>query len=277
MRKMEQLAEGDSGIFGPGTDLVVSLAAVLILVLAIKSMLHDDDLKKLRKLEEEARVRRQGELVLTRVLENQRRFVEEVAERFRTEATPLDEDVYAIDIDGRAPYDIVFYNHVDRQRITFGSHILFDPDEVDLNAAGRDVLVGFSAALEDRIEDIREIHIEGHADTSPTRHHRTNLDLAAKRAITVFRALEDSGIDPYQIIMSATSYGEYLSVERFRSSRSSEEGYSRLQVMRDNRTPEQKRLNRRIEVRLIYALQAPGQPLGALRRGAVEPQPTLAQ
>jgi flagellar motor protein MotB len=256
---MEHLAEGDSGIFGPGTDLVVSLAAVLILVLAIKSMLHSEDLERLRHLEEDLEARQQGELLLTEVLENQRRLAEEVAERFSTEATPFDEDVYVIDIDGHEPYDIAFHNHVDRQRITFGSHILFDPDAVDLTVAGRDVLMGFSDALGDRIDDIREIHIEGHADTSVTQTHDSNLDLAAKRAITVFRTFEESGIDPHEIVMSATSYGEYLSVQRFHASRISDESYSRTKVMRDNVSAEQKSLNRRIEVRLVYTLHSRGE------------------
>lgn len=267
MRKMEDLTHGEPGIFGPGTDLVVSLAAVLILVLAMKSMLHHEDLEHLRKLQEEVEEKQRGQLFLDQVLESQRRFVEGVAATFGTAAAVLDDDIYAIDIDGRADHDIVFYNHVDRQRITFGSHILFDPDEVELTVSGRRVLTGFAQALKKQIDVIREVHIEGHADTSPTRRHRSNLELAAKRAITVYRTFAASGISPYETIMSATSYGEYLSVKRFRISRSSTEKYSRANVERDNGNQELKRLNRRIEVRLVYTLSR-DQPLTASLPGA---------
>jgi flagellar motor protein MotB len=66
--------------------------------------------------------------------------------------------------------------------------------------------------------------------------------------MTVYQALESSGIDPARSIMSATSFGDYVPVTRSRS----DAGYSRARLLADHDQPTKQRLNRRIEVVLIY-------------------------
>ncbi len=284
MRKLEDLMKGETGVFGPGTDLVVSLSAVLILVLAAQSILHKnkenalerkvEDYRMLQlgidnlqqeidslqpeidKLQQERdeykdQLRRLGigHVDLTEVKRNQKRLVQAVARQYPgIETVPIDEHRVGLDIDSRASLDIVFHNDVHRQRITFGSHILFEPDEVELSDDGEDVLEKLSRALRAELDSIEEIHIEGHADITPTRHG-TNLKLAAKRAMTVFSELERLEINPYEIRMSATSFGDFMPVARFRAN---EEEYSLSRVLSDNATPAKKAINRRIELLLVY-------------------------
>lgn len=246
MRKLEDLMSGHADVFGPGTDLVVSMAAVLILVLAIQTSLHQKELENLR-VESEANVD------LRVVEENQRRFVEEVAAQFPNSVTvSLDPDVIRLDIGADGSWDIVFHSQATRQRVTFGGHILFDPDGIELNENGRSVVTHFGRALIVHLDAIQEIHIEGHADITPTRYG-SNLELGALRAISVFSELQALGISPYATVMSATSFGEFMSVQRFKAGLLRSRGYTEEQVWRDNETDEQKQLNRRMEVELVYA------------------------
>lgn len=245
------LSDRESGVFGPGTDLVVSLAAVLMLLLAMKSLIHRDDLAELRDIKFQVK---QNDILIKKVRDNQEQFVDRMAEAFGRKAKEIGKGkhVYGLDIDHTPEADIVFYGEAHRQRITFGGHLLFKPDEIELNRTGGIILTNLNRSLEGQEGLIREIHIEGHADTSRTEIHKTNLNLAALRAMTVFSELVRLGIDPYQTIMSATSYGEYLSVNRFRS----DESYSKAMVERDNLGGGQKERNRRIEVLLVYRLES---------------------
>jgi flagellar motor protein MotB len=93
-----------------------------------------------------------------------------------------------------------------------------------------------------------EIHVEGHADLLKPRSYGSNLELAARRAVTVYQALQGFGADTTRSIMSATSFGEYVSVTR----RNAASTYSWAELRRGNDTPDKRRLNRRIEVVLIY-------------------------
>lgn len=284
MPDLESLYGDEPRIFGPGTDLVISLVAVLLLVLVMGSALHEEEIAKLeeerrriaqqivqleaeitelreqrdrlererRRLARELEEFRTGQVDLEEVLANQRDLVDSVAAQFEgAEAYPVGEATYALaitDRSSRGSPDIVFSNDVTLQRITFGSHILFPPDGVELSRDGRELLRRFARGLELELEHLREIHIQGHADPTPTERYDSNLQLAALRAVSVFRALEEYGVSPFEVVMSATSFGEFLSVERFRSGRA----YSRRQLDRDNRTRAQKRRNRRIELLLLY-------------------------
>ncbi len=251
--RIGDLSDRESGVFGPGTDLVVSLAAVLMLLLALKSLIHEEDLAELKKARRLVALKEQNDTLLRKVRENQMAFVAGMAAEFDRDVKEVGDHTYGLDIGGSEDYDIVFYGEAHRQRITFGSHLLFEPDGIVLSRTGGGVLASLRRAVKGQEDLIREIHIEGHADSSRT--ERYNLNLASRRAIAVFEKLVRLGMDPYRTIMSATSYGEYLSVNRFRS----EEAYSKELVNRDNVGTYRKQRNRRIEVLLVYRLKpAPG-------------------
>ena len=73
----------------------------------------------------------------------------------------------------------------------------------------------WSSKLEKHLNNISEIQIQGHADPTPPDFEQSNLHLAAKRAISVFRFLQYKiHIDPATHLMSATSFGEYKPVQR---------------------------------------------------------------
>ena len=102
--------------------------------------------------------------------------------------------------------------------------------------------------LRDQLQLIREIQIQGHADTVPSKRYASNVELAANRAIAVFKFLQDKvGIQPSEHLMSVTSFGEYKSVQRGEVA-----SYTQEQLNADNISDEFKRRNRRIELVLIY-------------------------
>jgi flagellar motor protein MotB len=237
------LAE-DEGFFGPGTDLAISLAAILILVVSIRA--HIDNREKHAQLEIES------------ILRNQVRLVDAIASYYRTQKRVLGHesgsekgDLYGIfipgSIDSLVP-DITFRNDATLQRISFGSHILFEPDEVRLLPQGESILRELGQVLHGEIETIQEIHIQGHADLRRSTKYNSNLELAARRSMTVYLALKDAGINPVHTIMSAASFGEYVPVKRDVTARD----YSADRLTQDNDSPHDQLLNRRIEILLNY-------------------------
>ena len=73
--------------------------------------------------------------------------------------------------------------------LIFFSNILFESDKIKLKDKGRVVLEIVGKILKDNISYIREIQIQGHADTNLTSSYQSNVHLAAFRAITVFNFL----------------------------------------------------------------------------------------
>jgi len=74
------------------------------------------------------------------------------------------------------------------------------------------------------------------------------LELAAHRAIEVFKHFQALGIDLTRHIMSATSFGEYKPVQR----QGSDMYYNSRKLKRDNNASKKREKNRKIEVVLIY-------------------------
>jgi flagellar motor protein MotB len=238
MKRLQHFIVNDSEIFGPGTDLVISLAAVLLITLAFTASSY----QRLHERE------RQGRLDLQRVQTNQMKLVDEIAKKYRTQPNWIDDNKYGISIRRSRQNDIVIENDATLQRISFGGHILFDKDDARLNAYGKLVLRQVGDAFKQKLDGIQEIQIQGHADIQKTLRFSSNLQLAAHRAIAVFEFLQHIGIDPTRHIMSATSFGEYKPVERIHS----DKNYNPLRLARDNSTEEKRQLNRRIELVLIY-------------------------
>jgi outer membrane protein OmpA-like peptidoglycan-associated protein len=271
MRRVEEVLGEDEGFFGPGTDLAISLAAVLLLMIAIKSSL--DERERRARFELEARLRaqtalaeqerksrleigsklHQGQLEIKEVLDNQAHLVEALAGRYGAPYRTVAPNTYAITLSsttGEDTPDIVIHNDATLQRISFGSHVLFDGDQIKLLMRGNSMLKELSGVLlaDGRLEHIQEIQIQGHADPEPSHAYSSNLELAAHRAMTVFLTLQAFGIDPRYSMMSATTFGEYVPVQR----RFWDGPYSPEQLAADNDSFTERMMNRRIEILLFY-------------------------
>lgn len=240
MRSFAGLNEADPGFFGPGTDLVLSLVAVLVLVV----FALNTDLLKLRSQRDE-----QG-LDIEAVREAQREVIDAIAQTFDAEVKSPAPGTYEIQLGSSSGPDVVIKNEATLQRIRFGSHVLFDTDEYKLQPRGERILEGFARALSPHLNQIQEIHLEGHADTRKTTRYESNLVLASWRAMEVFQFLQRRGIDPTRHLMSATSFGEYDPVDRIGRA-----SYNGTLLAAANDTKQERTLNRRIEVILVYTLR----------------------
>lgn len=215
-------------------DLMLSLVLVLILLVAIV-----------------AGVLAFGNENLDKIKKNQENLISTVAAAYNTKpVTTEDKKLSKISTTDSDNYDIEIYNEPTLQRITFSDKILFRPDEYDLNSQGEEVMSIVGGALKRQLGDIREIQIQGHADTDATARYPSNFHLAALRAIEVFKFLQEKQeIDPAVHLMSATSFGEFKPVER-----SEDEDFNREELQNQNASIEQKAKNRRIEILLFYKL-----------------------
>jgi outer membrane protein OmpA-like peptidoglycan-associated protein len=151
------------------------------------------------------------------------------------------------------PHDIFIFNGPGIQRLTFGENILFKENEYILEAPGKKLLDIFAENIKPKLnkEDIgiKEIQIQGHADPRPTDKYKSNLELAAFRAIEVFNYLKDEcAIDPSANLMSATSFGEFKPIQR----KDDDFSYDNKKLGNDNDSLAKMEKNRRIEILLFY-------------------------
>jgi len=211
------------------SDLMLSL--VLILVLVIFLFLS---------------VITAGTINLKHVKENQMEMVHGIAAAYSMTPKEISPDYFVI------PTGIMIQNEPTLQRISFTDRILFPQDEHGLSETGKQTLTIIGELIKKQLPVIREIQIQGHADTDKSRLHPSNLDLAALRAIEVFKYLQNEvGIDPAEHLMSATSFGEFKPVQRSDEDLS----YNNLMLIKDNRTKSLKDRNRRIELLLFYSIE----------------------
>lgn len=193
-----------------------------------------------------------GTVNLKEVESNQMSMIGSIAADYRVEPRKLAENVYGIYFNNADSPDIEIHNDLNSQRITFSDKILFEPDHTELKPAGEQVLAVVGQKLRAQLALIREIQIQGHADTRPSQRYASNVVLAANRAIAVFDFLQDPGkvgINPAEHLMSVTSFGEYNSVGR---TLGGDGGYDKPRLEADNETEALRRRNRRIELVLIY-------------------------
>ena len=121
---------------------------------------------------------------------------------------------------------VAVYNHYNR--------ILFDSGQADVRADGQKVLEKVGKILT-TVAD-KDIRIEGHTDNKPIvgdlkNKYATNWELSTARATAVLRYLQDvAKVDGKHLV--AAGYGEFRPVA-------------------PNDTPEQRALNRRIEIVLV--------------------------
>jgi chemotaxis protein MotB len=127
-----------------------------------------------------------------------------------------------------------------RMTVNLKDKILFASGSARVGKEGESALKKVAEALKGVQGKI--IRVEGHTDdvpTDPKGPFPTNWELSLARAMAVVRALQDAGVDPTRL--SAAGYGPY-------------------QPIAANNSPENRSLNRRIEIVL-----APGEQATAAR------------
>ncbi len=192
-----------------------------------------------------------GTVNLKEVQANQMSMINSLADEYNVKPVKIAENVFGIYFNKTADPDIEIHNDLNSQRITFSDKLLFEPDHIDIKPQGEQVLLIVGVKLRTQLSLIREIQIQGHADTAVSKRYGSNVELAANRAIAVFDFLRSNKrveIDPASHLMSVTSFGEYKSVQRGPD----DTGYNMEKLQADNGNDDLRRRNRRIELVLIY-------------------------
>lgn len=123
-------------------------------------------------------------------------------------------------------------------RFVFQSEVLFDPGEATLSPAGRDQIAGLAVLLTEISDEIPAeidwiIRVDGHTDSLPlsgTGRYRDNWELSQGRALAVVRYLTDE--------------------LGFPANRLAPTGFADTRPIAPQDTPEDRALNRRIELKL---------------------------
>lgn len=235
-------------MLGPGTDLVISLVAVLVLLLSLVMADLQSKKKELEKLADLKKLEKRKEL-LEKVRRNQLEIIKGIASIYSSEAiTDKDSLKYNIVINKNTKEQdsITVYNDVSLQRISFGENILFLSGQSFLQKKGKSAISKVANVFKRKLDSIKEIGIQGHADL--TGNAAFNLRLASQRAIAVYEFLQiQVKIDPAVSLMSASSYGHYYPVRR-----DIDEDFDRKLLGEANSNSTLQAKNRRIEILLNY-------------------------
>lgn len=131
------------------------------------------------------------------------------------------------------------------QDLRFGSDVTFQSGDAVLSTQGDRLLDSLAQEItgqgrSGQIKMLTEIQVGGHTDNVPINNakFRSNWELSTVRATRVVESLIESGVDPSQVTMSATGYGQY-------------------DPRASNETETGRKQNRRIEMRLIYTNTLP--------------------
>ncbi|MDD5065769.1 MAG: OmpA family protein [bacterium] len=119
--------------------------------------------------------------------------------------------------------------------ITLMNDAYFQQGSADLTPEIKEVLPKVAELLKDK-EVRNKVRVEGHTDNTPLQRRgyiHDNWELSTLRAVNVVRFLEQDGVEPKRL--SAGGYGEYRPLP----------GNS-------NNTPEERALNRRVEIILLW-------------------------
>ena len=142
-------------------------------------------------------------------------------------------------------YDIELSTNGVNQNLRFGSDVTFKSGDAVLSREGGELLNSLAQEITGanrsaELQMLTEIQVAGHTDNVPinNRKFQSNWELSTVRATRVVESLIGSGVNPSDVIMSATGYGQY-------SPRAT------------NRTEWGRKRNRRIEIRLIYTNTLP--------------------
>ncbi len=279
MKSIFELVNNDSEILGPGTDLVISLVAVLIMLLALHFKDSEQKINELKErlsleenIHEEIEKYRQRisiledsldltkeylkeqDILLRKIKESQFAIINGIAAKYDVKPKKAIDGVYEIPItlSGGLRDVIRIQNDATLQRISFGNTILFGDGEANLKSRGKDVLRDICTIFKTKLNLIKEIQIQGHAsaDRNSITRGNDNLDLASRRSIAIFRFFRDDKtlqIDPAETIVSANSFGYYMPVERDYTDRE----WNFRRISRANQKDGGHR-NKRIEIVLNY-------------------------
>lgn len=245
MKGLTDSVSEDTGGFGPITDLIISVVAVLIIMLALFA-------ERTKAMETEYQQLKDHSLKaaneLLKIERSQKEIIRQLASKYNTQAREIQSNVFEIQTPGGKGAEIIVENDLSRQRITFGNQILFDVNSDFIKPAGSDVLRRVGEVIKHKIELIEEIQVQGHADNIQPATFKSNLDLAAARSIAVFRNLQYSaGIDPASSLMSIASFGEFMPVQRKAGS-----SFSKSELNASNLNEYLRSRNRRIEIVLNF-------------------------
>ena len=126
--------------------------------------------------------------------------------------------------------------HIEGDRFTFQSELLFDSAAAELGRAGEEQLRKLAATVNELLGAIPQdiewvLRIDGHTDKRPIRSARfpSNWELSTARAISIVRFLVEQGIPPERL--AATGFAEFHPLDEAENA----QAYSR---------------NRRIEIKL---------------------------
>ena len=251
------------------SDLMLTLVLILVIVvfavIAAFSIGTDGLRAELTETKEEmAKVKKEQKEIaeaLTKVEEKQETLIKAIAAAYNVQWEDINKwkesktNFFEIPIylENGEYTKIQIQNEQKLQRYSFSDRILFRRNKYDLNEEGKRTLRVVGNEIKKNLKDITEIQIQGHADPDrPAGDYFFNLDLAASRAIEVYKFLQRSiRIDPARHLISATSFGEYKPVQRS----TDDSTYTPQNLSRHNNTPALKAQNRRIEILLFYRLE----------------------
>ncbi|MCU0469979.1 MAG: OmpA family protein [Arcicella sp.] len=223
---------GETGMFGPETDLIISLAAVLILFISIEKKKNNDELKSVKAKQVE---------VMKAIRDSNPEGKNLISDDSLLNGNRFQFHIYS----KKTGYEdaVTIENFDFRQKFTFSEQTLFSTNEFLLKDRGGKILKTLSDILNQSSQAIEEVKIDGHASIDGDKD--SNLDLAGKRAIEVFKFLRNSDpkscFNPKKKLISAASYGHYSPVGRKRN----EEFNEKIAEI-------DKPKNRRIEIVLTY-------------------------
>lgn len=142
-------------------------------------------------------------------------------------------------------YNIDLSTNGVNQNLRFGSDVTFKTGDAVLSDQGGALLDSLAREIagggeETQTRMLTEIQVAGHTDNVPINNQKfqSNWELSTARARRVVESLIASGVDPTDVTMSATGYGQYT-------------------PRAPNRTGRGRTQNRRIEMRLIYTNELP--------------------
>ena len=243
------------------SDLMLTLVLILVIVvfavIAAFSIGTDDLRAELKETKKEmATVEEEQKKIaeaIAKVEDKQKTLIKAIAKAYGTNYEEVESDSFKIRLKDDGDTEILIRNEATLQRYSFSDRILFKRNKYDLNEEGKRTLRVVGHEIKKNLKDIKEIQIQGHADPDrPADDYFFNLDLAASRAIEVYKFLQRSiRIDPARHLMSATSFGEYKPVQRS----TDDSTYTPQNLSRHNSTPVLKARNRRIEILLFYRLE----------------------
>ena len=144
-------------------------------------------------------------------------------------------------------HDIEITTDGTNQNLRFGSDVTFESGADLLSEEGDRLMELIARAITgqdrgERLIHLSEVQVQGHTDNVPiSGAFRSNWELSTARATRVIESLIDGGLDPTELDMSASGYGEF----RPRNCPSGD-------IEACNETAAERAENRRLEMRLVF-------------------------